>query len=280
MLWRVWVLINTDMMVRLVSATAPLTNWLLTNAPGAYLQGALIELYGYLKDWEAKATELLASSPFGAGGKAWAGKDLWHMRSLLFTEPVDFLIGNTYGKYLERDCGTPLIRLVFPIFDRHHYHRFPTWGYNGALWLLTMLLESEARPAEVYTYVFLIPSLILALPAMAGMVDLERQAGCLDLALSAPSAEAYFVRRAAAVCLLAALQGGLIMLVCWLYFGFSFPILAALLERMAHALIAHGSNPLRHAIERWRDELMPVLSTAPTADAPRRWKGRDGNAMW
>lgn len=30
------------------------TNWLLTNAPAAYLQGALIELYDYLKDWEAK----------------------------------------------------------------------------------------------------------------------------------------------------------------------------------------------------------------------------------
>jgi hypothetical protein len=31
------------------------TNWLLTNAPGAYLQGALIELYDYLKDFQAKA---------------------------------------------------------------------------------------------------------------------------------------------------------------------------------------------------------------------------------
>jgi hypothetical protein len=30
------------------------TNWLLTNAPAAYLQGALIELYDYLKDWQAK----------------------------------------------------------------------------------------------------------------------------------------------------------------------------------------------------------------------------------
>jgi hypothetical protein len=36
------------------------------------------------------------------------------MRSLLFTEPVDFLIGNTYGKYLERDCGTPLVRHGLP----------------------------------------------------------------------------------------------------------------------------------------------------------------------
>ena len=31
------------------------TNWLLTNAPGAYLQGALIELYAYLKAGDDKA---------------------------------------------------------------------------------------------------------------------------------------------------------------------------------------------------------------------------------
>lgn len=31
------------------------TNWLLTNAPGAYLQGALIEVYDYLKDYDAQA---------------------------------------------------------------------------------------------------------------------------------------------------------------------------------------------------------------------------------
>jgi len=53
------------------------------------------------------------------------------MRSLLFTEPVDFLIGNTYGKYLDRDTGTPLIRIGFPIFDRHHYHRYPVWAIRA-----------------------------------------------------------------------------------------------------------------------------------------------------
>ena len=63
------------------------------------------------------------------------------MRSLLFTEPVDFLIGNSYGKYLERDTGTPLIRFAFPIFDRHHHHRFPLWGYQGGLRVLTTLLD-------------------------------------------------------------------------------------------------------------------------------------------
>ena len=91
--------------------------------------------------WHEKVTELLNSSPFGKGSHAYAGKDLWHMRSLLFTEPVDFLIGNTYGKYLERDTGTPLIRIGFPIFDRHHHHRYPIWGYQGGLNLLVKILD-------------------------------------------------------------------------------------------------------------------------------------------
>ncbi|MCV6597982.1 MAG: nitrogenase molybdenum-iron protein subunit beta [Mangrovicoccus sp.] len=93
------------------------------------------------KAWGKKMEELLASSPFGANCQVWPQRDLWHMRSLLNTEPVDLLIGNSYGKYLERDTGTPLIRLAFPIFDRHHHHRFPTWGYQGALTVLVKLLD-------------------------------------------------------------------------------------------------------------------------------------------
>jgi nitrogenase molybdenum-iron protein beta chain len=93
------------------------------------------------RGWEEQMTELFASSPYGAGCKAWSGKDLWHMRSLLTTEPVDLLIGNSYGKYLERDTKIPLIRLMFPIFDRHHHHRFPIWGYQGGLRLLVTLLD-------------------------------------------------------------------------------------------------------------------------------------------
>lgn len=93
------------------------------------------------KDWEAKMNALFESSPFGKGCHAYAGKDLWHMRSLLFTEPVDFLIGNTYGKYLDRDTGTPLVRIGFPIFDRHHHHRRPVWGYQGGMNVLITLLD-------------------------------------------------------------------------------------------------------------------------------------------
>ncbi|HYE37192.1 nitrogenase molybdenum-iron protein subunit beta [Methylocaldum sp.] len=93
------------------------------------------------KAWEKKVQELFDSSPFGKNCHVYAGKDLWHMRSLLFTDPVDFLIGNTYGKYLERDTGTPLIRIGFPVFDRHHHHRYPVWGYQGAMNVLVWILD-------------------------------------------------------------------------------------------------------------------------------------------
>jgi nitrogenase molybdenum-iron protein beta chain len=105
------------------------------------------------EEWKQKVEALLASSPFGKNCHAYAGKDLWHMRSLLFTEPVDFLIGNTYGKFLDRDTGTPLIRIGFPIFDRHHHHRYPVWGYQGGMnvlvWILDAIFESIDRNTNV-----------------------------------------------------------------------------------------------------------------------------------
>ncbi len=93
------------------------------------------------KPWAKKMKALLESNPYGQKCEVWQGKDLWHMRSLLNTAPVDFLIGSSHGKYLERDTGTPLIRLSFPIFDRHHHHRFPTWGYQGGLQVLVRILD-------------------------------------------------------------------------------------------------------------------------------------------
>ena len=94
------------------------------------------------KDFREEATALLASSPFGANGKVYTGKDMWHLRSLLFTEPVDLLIGNSYAKFLWKDTGTPLVRIGFPLFDRHHLHRYPIIGYQGALNMLTQIVNT------------------------------------------------------------------------------------------------------------------------------------------
>ncbi|WAL58422.1 nitrogenase molybdenum-iron protein subunit beta [Thermocoleostomius sinensis] len=103
--------------------------------------------------FEAELQTLLDSSQYGTNAKLWSGKDLWHLRSLMFTEPVDLLIGNSYGKYLWRDTGTPLARIGYPLFDRHHLHRYPTLGYTGALnllnWTVNTILDDLDRKTIV-----------------------------------------------------------------------------------------------------------------------------------
>ena len=99
----------------------------------------------------ASQSGLFDSSPFGQNCHVYPGKDLWHMRSLLFTEPVDFLIGNTYGKYIARDENIPFVRHGFPILDRIGHSYFPTVGYRGAMRLaekiLGVLMDRQDREA-------------------------------------------------------------------------------------------------------------------------------------
>lgn len=101
------------------------------------------------KSFEEDAQRILSESPFGSEAKVYAGKDMWHLRSLLFTEPVDFLIGNSYAKFLWRDTSTPLIRIGFPLFDRHHLHRYPIIGYQGVInlinWVINTILDELDR---------------------------------------------------------------------------------------------------------------------------------------
>lgn len=102
--------------------------------------------------FEREAYELLQVSPYGKDAKVWAGKDLWHLRSLVCTEPVDLLIGSSYLKYLAREADVPLVRYGFPIFDRHHLHRYPVIGYQGSLnlltWIVNTVLEELDRKAD------------------------------------------------------------------------------------------------------------------------------------
>jgi nitrogenase molybdenum-iron protein beta chain len=118
------------------------------------------------KRWAKAVNKLLEESPYGTQGKTWPGCDLWHLRSLVFTDKPDFLIGNSYGKFIQRDTlykgkefEVPLIRIGFPIFDRHHLHRMTTLGYEGAMYVLTTLvnavlerLDDETRQMGVTDY--------------------------------------------------------------------------------------------------------------------------------
>jgi len=101
------------------------------------------------KRWEKTMKKMLEDSPYGIHAKLYPGCDLWHLRSLCFTDKPDFIIGSSYGKFIQRDTlykgpefEVPLIRLGFPIFDRHHLHRMTTLGYEGGMYILTTLTNA------------------------------------------------------------------------------------------------------------------------------------------
>jgi len=118
----------------------------------------IMELGGEIKDviltngtkpWKKEMENVLQSSHLGKDANVYHDKDMWHWRSLIFEDKPDFLIGNSYAKFLVRDTGVPLIRIGFPIFDRHHLHRYSTIGYTGGLnilnWIVNTILDEIDR---------------------------------------------------------------------------------------------------------------------------------------
>jgi len=71
------------------------------------------------------------------GGQA----DMFLLHQWIKNEPVDLLVGNTYGKYIARDEGIPFLRHGFPVLDRVGHQYFPTVGYRGAIRLLEKILD-------------------------------------------------------------------------------------------------------------------------------------------
>jgi nitrogenase molybdenum-iron protein beta chain len=77
--------------------------------------------------------------------------DSFLLHQWIKNEPVDLLIGNTYGKYIARDEDIPFLRYGFPILDRVGHSYFPSVGYVGAMRLaekiLTILMDRQDRDA-------------------------------------------------------------------------------------------------------------------------------------
>ncbi len=94
------------------------------------------------KTFEKEIKQLLESSPFAANSKLYLKKDLWHLRTLVLTDPVDMVIGDSHGKFLAREAGIPLVRVGYPIFDRVNLHRYPVIGYQGTLNLITWIANA------------------------------------------------------------------------------------------------------------------------------------------
>jgi len=92
------------------------------------------------KQFDKRIGNALAGRVPEAKFRQGAGADMFLMHQWIKNEPVDLLIGNTYGKYIARDENIPLVRHGFPIMDRVGHSYFPTVGYRGAMRLLEMIL--------------------------------------------------------------------------------------------------------------------------------------------
>ncbi|MDW7694868.1 nitrogenase molybdenum-iron protein subunit beta [Flammeovirgaceae bacterium SG7u.111] len=94
------------------------------------------------KEFKAKIEKALDGRVPEAKIKNGAQADMFLMHQWIKEEPVDLLIGNTYGKYIARDENTPFVRMGFPILDRIGHSYFPVVGYMGGIRLLEKILNA------------------------------------------------------------------------------------------------------------------------------------------
>ena len=92
------------------------------------------------KKFTAKIKELCAEKAPDVNVRNGAQADMFLLHQWIKNEPVDLLIGNTYGKYMARDEDIPFVRFGFPIVDRIGHSYFPTVGYTGGIRLLEKML--------------------------------------------------------------------------------------------------------------------------------------------
>ncbi len=91
------------------------------------------------KKFEKTIKDLTADLPYTVNVKETG--DMFLLHQWIKNEPVDLLIGNTYGKYIARDEDIPFLRHGFPILDRVGHSYFPTVGYKGGIRLLEKILD-------------------------------------------------------------------------------------------------------------------------------------------
>jgi len=115
---------------------------ILTGTPGGAIGSAVGSFEEDIQDMLQQA---------GVEGNVKAGGDLFTLHQWIKNQPVDLIIGNTYGKYIARAEDIPLVRVGFPVLDRSVHSYMPIVGYRGAMRLLEMisnaLLDRQDRDA-------------------------------------------------------------------------------------------------------------------------------------
>ncbi|MDR2295831.1 MAG: nitrogenase molybdenum-iron protein subunit beta [Clostridiales Family XIII bacterium] len=76
------------------------------------------------------------------GCVAKADADLFELHQWIKNEPVDLLIGSSYGKQIARAEDIPFVRAGFPVLDRYGGPLMPIVGYAGAIRLTEQIVNA------------------------------------------------------------------------------------------------------------------------------------------
>ncbi len=100
--------------------------YVVSRAPGVYFEERMKQIY----------------EKYQINGIANSKTDLFELQQWLKNDRVDLLIGGTHGKLLARAEDIPLVRIGFPVLDRHVQSYLPVVGYRGAIRILEMILNA------------------------------------------------------------------------------------------------------------------------------------------
>jgi nitrogenase molybdenum-iron protein beta chain len=71
-----------------------------------------------------------------------ANADLFELHQLIKNDPVDLLLGNSYGKAIAKAEDIPLVRAGFPILDRYVHSYLTLVGYAGMIRMVEHILNT------------------------------------------------------------------------------------------------------------------------------------------
>jgi len=71
-----------------------------------------------------------------------AAGDLYELHQWIKNEPVDLLLGTSYGKQIAKAENIPFVRAGFPVLDRYAHSYMPIVGYKGALRMVELITNA------------------------------------------------------------------------------------------------------------------------------------------
>ncbi|QUH24745.1 nitrogenase molybdenum-iron protein subunit beta [Serpentinicella alkaliphila] len=99
------------------------------------------------QSFEIEIKEMLEEA--GVEGRVKSGGDLFEFHQWIKNEPVDLIIGNTYGKFISKAEDIPLVRIGFPVLDRSVHSYLPVVGYKGAMRVLEMISNALLDKVDI-----------------------------------------------------------------------------------------------------------------------------------